>query len=78
LLIYNTNFYYRLALSDVAMDYESYARQRRFSSTSSSSRSHQSRDDQNEETLRRHMEMMQYIISMKQATIFKYLIFPIL
>jgi hypothetical protein len=57
-------------------------RQRRSSSTSLSSRSRQSRDEQNEERYQCHEEMMQnlmqsqqYIISMIQVTIFKYVFF---
>jgi hypothetical protein len=81
LSVYNTNFYCRLALGDGVVDCGSYARQRRSTSTSSSCRSHQSRDDQMDDILRCHKEMMQhmmqsqpYIMSMMQVTIFKYAI----
>jgi hypothetical protein len=51
-------------------------RQRCSTSSFSSSWSHQSRDDQNNETLRHHGEWMQYM--MIQVNIFKYANFPIL
>jgi hypothetical protein len=46
------------------VDHGTYARQRHSTSSSSSSWSRQSRDDQTDETLQRHEEWMQYIISM--------------
>jgi hypothetical protein len=77
--------YCRLGLGDGVVDRGSYARKRRSSSTSSSYRSRQSQDAQNDEMLWRHEEMMQnlmqsqqYIILIMQVTIFKYVIFPIL
>jgi hypothetical protein len=76
--VYNTKFYCRLALGDGVVNRGIYARLRRSSSSSSSSRSRQGRDDQTDETLRRHEEWMQYIISMMQVNIFKYVIFSIL
>jgi hypothetical protein len=66
-----------LALGDGVVDRGTYARQRHCTSSSSSNWSHQSRDDQTDETLRRHEEWMQYIISMMQVNIFKYVIFLI-
>jgi hypothetical protein len=60
------------------VDRGTYARQWLSTSNSSSSRYRQSRDDQTNETLRRHEEWMQYIILMIQVNIFKYAIFPIL
>jgi hypothetical protein len=65
--VYTTNFYCRLALGDGVVDYGTYARQRRSTSISSSSRSCQSQDNQTDETLRLHEEWMQYIISMIQV-----------
>jgi hypothetical protein len=62
LSVYNTNFYCRLALGDGMVDHGSYARQWRSSSTSSSSRSHQSRDEQNDEWLQCHEELMQNLM----------------
>jgi hypothetical protein len=78
LSVYNTNFYCRLVLGDGVVDRGTYARQRHSTSSSSSSRSRQSQDDQMNETLRHHEELMQYIISMMQVNIFKYAIFSIL
>jgi hypothetical protein len=78
LLVYNTNFYYRLTLGDRVVDHRTYARQQYSTSSSSSSRSCQSRDDQIDEMLRCHEEWMQYIISMMQINIFEYAIFLIL
>jgi hypothetical protein len=78
MLIYNTNFYCSLTLDDEVVDCGTHAQQRRSSSSSSSSQSCQNRDDQTNETLRRHEEWMQYIISMMQVNIFKYVIFLIL
>jgi hypothetical protein len=69
LSVYNSNFYYSLALDNGVVDYGSYASQRRSSSTSSSSRSRQSRDEQNEEMFQRWeliqnlMQSQHYIIS---------------
>jgi hypothetical protein len=40
-----------------------------------SSHSRQSQDDQTDETLQCHEDMMQYIISMMHVNIFKYAIF---
>jgi hypothetical protein len=51
------------------VDHGSYARQRRSSSTSSSNRSRRSWDDQNEETLQCHEEMMQNLIQSQQYII---------
>jgi hypothetical protein len=59
----------------MVVDRGTYARPRLSTSISSSSRSHQSRDDQTDETLRYHEEWMQYIIMMIQVNIFKYAIF---
>jgi hypothetical protein len=53
-----------LVLGDGVVDRGTYARQRRSYSSSSSSRSRQSWDDQTDEMLRRHEDMIQYIISM--------------
>jgi hypothetical protein len=78
LLVYNTNFYCRLALGDGVVDRGTYARPRLSTSNSSSSQSCQSRDDQTDEMLRHHDEWIQYIISMIQVNIFKYVIFSIL
>jgi hypothetical protein len=78
LLIYNTNFYCRLALDDAVVDHGTYARPWLSTSRSSSSRSRQSWDNQIDETLRRHEEWMQYILSMIQVNIFKYKFFLIL
>jgi hypothetical protein len=70
-----------LALGNGVVDCGSYARQRRSSSTFLSSRSRQSQDEQNEERFQRQEELIQnlmqsqqYIISMIQVTIFKYVI----
>jgi hypothetical protein len=52
-----------------------YARPQLSTSSSSSNRSRQSRDDQTDETLGRHEEWMQYIISMIYVNIFKYAFF---
>jgi hypothetical protein len=78
LLVCNTNFYCRLALSDGVVDRGTYARQRCSTFSFSSSWSRQSREDQTDEMLRRHEEWMHYIISMIQVNIFKYANFPIL
>jgi hypothetical protein len=78
LLVYNTNFYCRLALGDEVVDRGTYARPRLSTSNSSSSQSCQSRDDQTDEMLRHHDEWIQYIILMIQVNIFKYVIFSIL
>jgi hypothetical protein len=78
LLVYNTNFYCRLALGDVVVDRGTYVRLRLSTSSSSSSQSQQIRGGQIVETLRHHEEWIQYIISMIQVNIFKYVIFPIL
>jgi hypothetical protein len=78
LLVYNANFYCRLALGDGVVDRGTYARSWLSTSNSSCSRSRQSQHDQTDEMLRRHEEWMQYIILMIQVNIFKYAIFPIL
>jgi hypothetical protein len=58
------------------LDIMSHPKKQRNSSLSN--QSHQSRDDQTDETLRHHEEWMQYIVSMMQVNIFKYAIFLIL
>jgi hypothetical protein len=77
LSVYNTNFYYRLALGDGVVDRESYARQWRSSSTSSSSRVKQNEKmfQHQEEPIQNLMQSQHYIISMMQVTILKYAIF---
>jgi hypothetical protein len=67
-----------LALGHRVVDHGTYAQQWRSCSNSSSSQSRQSRDNQTDEMLWRHEDMMQYIISMMQVNIFKYAIFLIL
>jgi hypothetical protein len=72
LLVYNTNFYCRLALGDGVVDRGTYAWSWLSTSSSSSNWSCQSCDDQTDE------EQMQYITSMIHVNIFLYAIFPIL
>jgi hypothetical protein len=62
LSVCNTNFYCRLALGDGVVSCGSYAQQWCSSSTSLSSRSHQSQDEQNEERFQCQEELIQNLM----------------